>query len=150
MSIETELYSYLTGLTGTDQIGDLVGTRIYPIEFPQAADPDDELDSQIVYDILTRTRDRSQDGETGLVNMRMRFDCRAGTYAAARAMETAMLAAFWKMKNRYVGSIWVQSAEIQDASDDDTPAAFSDEQGLFHALIDLDLWYEEPTPAMIA
>lgn len=152
MSIETDLFDYLTGLTLTDQIGDLIGDRLYPEEFPQADSPEDELESQIVYEIISRHRDRAQDGETGLVNVRFRLDCRAGTYAARQAMETALLAAFYRFNetgSRQMGSSWVQSAEIEEASDDDTPATFSDEQGLFHALIDLDLWYDEPVPSMI-
>lgn len=149
MSIETELYSYLTGLTGDDQIGDLVEDRIFANEISQEEEPDTLRDPRITYEVLSRARDRSQDGETGLVNVRVRLDCRAGTYPERQAMETAMLAAFYQFSNRALGSIWVQSAELSDASDEDTPPAFSDEQGLFHALLDLDLWYEEPVPAMI-
>lgn len=152
MSIETDLFTYLTGLTLANQIGALIGDRLYPEEFPQADSPEDELQSQITYEIIGRNRDRAQDGETGLTNVRFRLDCRAGTYAARQALETALLAAFYqfnKTGTRRMGDSWVQSAEIEEAADDDTPATFSDEQGLFHVLVDLDLWYEEPAPAMV-
>lgn len=153
MSIETELVSYLKGLTLTNQIGDLIdGTRLYPIGFPQSDDPSAQIDSAVAYEIVSRTKVQDQSGSSGLVQTRWRFDCRAGSdgtasgYDRVRAMEQALLAAFFQREKRnglWMGTIWIQSAEVIDASDDDTPPRFQDEFGLFHAMVNLETWHNE-------
>lgn len=154
MSIETELVSYLKGLTLENQIGMLIdGSRLYPLDFPQSDEPGEQVDPQVAYEIVSRNKVQDQSGSSGLVQTRWRFDCRAGSdgetsgYDRVRAMETALLAAFFQRERKdngfWMGSIWIQSAEVIDASDDDTPPRFQDEFGLFHAMVNLETWHEE-------
>lgn len=153
MSIETEMVSYLKGLTLENQIGMLIdGQRLYPLDFPQSDEPSEQIDSQVAYEIVSRTKVQDQSGASGLVQTRWRFDCRAGSdgtttgYDRVRALEKSLLAAFFQRERRdglWIGTIWIQSAEVIDASDDDTPPRFQDEFGLFHAMVNLETWHEE-------
>lgn len=141
--IEPDLIGYLLGFAS---IADLIDDRIYPVEIPQGGDR-----PCIVYSIQNRMRDRTQDGETGLVNALIEFDCQADSYAEVRAMETALNDddVLNGIHSTYVGDSWVQSAEITDASDDGTPPVFEDANEIFHARLTLDLWYEEAVPGMV-
>jgi len=140
--IEPDLIGYLLGIVA---ITDLIDDRIYPLEIPQHG-----LRPCIVYSIQNRFRDRAQDGDTGLANALIEFDCQADSYAEVRAMETALNSdgvLNGSIHSQYIGDSWIQSAEITDANDDNTPTIFNDGRGIFHARLTLDLWYEEAVPA---
>lgn len=139
LDVEEDLYAYLLGC---HIVTDLIGTRLYPVEAPQEA-----TRPFIVYEILTRDRDDTQAGENGLVRVGIQFDCQAATYTAVREIEEALRGRFYRFFHRYMGTTFVQSAEISDATDEDSPPVFADAQGIYHSRVDLELWYEEPVPA---
>ena len=147
MSVETDLIDYLESKTA---ITDLIGT---PIQFYPLQSPENATRPFMVYSLLNRDRDQSQGGESGLARTVVQIDCQADNYSDARAMEEALRAVFRRFYHRYFDttnsdSTFVQSAEVTDAGDQDTPPSFQDETGVFHSVVDLELWYEEPVPTV--
>lgn len=140
--IEEDLYDYILAC---GEVTALIGTRLYALEAPKEA-----VRPYIVYEILTRDRDDAQQGETGLVRMIVQYDCQAegklSGYDTVRAIEESLRSRFYKFYHRAMGTSFVQSAEITDCTDDDTPPVFADAQGIYHSRVDLEIWYEEPVP----
>ena len=138
LDVEEDLYAWILDC---HIVSDLIGTRLYPVEAPQnAARP------LIIYEIMTRDRDDTQAGESGLVRMVVQFDIQAASYLEVRLVEEALRRPFYQMMHKRMGTTFVQSAEIADATDSDSPPVFADALGVYHSRIDLELWYEEPEP----
>lgn len=148
MSVETDLIAYLGTKTAiTDIIGDPLDNFLPLQASEDAARP------FMIYSLLNRERDQSQSGESGLVRTIVQIDCQADDYPTARAMEEALRAVFRKFYHRYfntadTASTFVQSAEVTDAGDQDSPPSFQDEFGVYHSVVDLEIWYEEPVPTV--
>lgn len=139
MSIENDLTTYLLAQTAlTDQIG----TRLRPLEGQQG-----DAAPFLVYEILSRPRDQSQNGETGLAQMLCKLQCFGTAYDQVRAVEKALRRAFHSFQNRAMGDSWVQWAKLTDAQDTDQPPIFRDANGVWQGIFTLSVWYEEPAPA---
>jgi hypothetical protein len=85
MSIETGLYSELTGDAG---VSALVSTRIYPLQVPQ-----DVAMPAVAYQQISGSPEYAHDGDSGLNWARFQFTCQAETYAGAKALAVAVKAA---------------------------------------------------------
>ena len=137
--IEADLTTYLLAQTA---LTDLIGTRLRPLEGHEG-----DAAPFLVYEILSRPRDQSQAGETGLVQANVKLQCFGDTYVQIHNVEKALRAAFHSFQNRAMGDSWVQWAKLTDAQDADQPPIFQTEFGVWQGIYTLTIWYEEPAPA---
>lgn len=105
MSVETSLYSTLTGNSG---VSALIATRLYPLVLPQKP----TLPAATYQRISTRPV--STRSGNGLDFVRMQIDCYGATYANAKALAAAVVAAL------------TNTGQLQQMMDgfDDTPEIY--------------------------
>ena len=85
MSIETDLYSTLTGDAG---VSSLVGTRVYPNPAPEGASK-----PLISYQLVAGTRISTIPGTGDAIRKRIQINCHANTYSSAKAVAAAVISA---------------------------------------------------------
>lgn len=139
MSIETDLVTHLKAQASLTAI---IGQKLAPLEGEEGWDS-----PFLIYEILSRPRDQSQSGETGLVQMLVKLQCFASNYPHVRQVEKALRAIFYRFQHRSMESSYVQWAKLTDAQDADQPPIFKDQFGVWQGIWTLKIWYEEPVPA---
>lgn len=85
MSIETDLYTALSGAAG---VTSLVSTRIYPNRRPEGA-----TKPAIEYSTIIGTRDSTLSGSGDPDHKMIQISCHADTYASAKSVAQAVYAA---------------------------------------------------------
>ena len=85
MSIETTLYSTLTGDSGVTA---LVDTRVYPNLAPEGA-----AHPLVTYQVVSGGREATIPGVGDAVRKRIQLSCHANTYSSAKAVAAAVIAA---------------------------------------------------------
>lgn len=83
--IEAAMVYLLSSDNATGATGALVGTRVFPDEFPQKPEY-----PAIVYQVISGPRDYTQDGPDNLTEFRVQVDAYATTAAGANALRTAI------------------------------------------------------------
>lgn len=83
-------------LIGAFEVAAQVGTRVYPLVFPQAG----ELPA-VVYRRISSDQAHTHDQAGGLVEVRLQVDCLAAGFAEGRALATAVDSALngWTDRN---------------------------------------------------
>jgi hypothetical protein len=124
MSLESELVQYLTANPG---LAALVGTRIYPLRFPQRVTL-----PAIRYQVISTIGQVAHTGPSGLRMYRVQLTAAAATYdAAAQAAAALWLACDGRKGLLGPGS----SATVVNDLPDDEP-----ESGVFFRHVDVELW----------
>ena len=85
MSIETNLYSTLTGDSG---VSSLIGTRVYPNLAPEGA-----ANPLVTYQLVAGSREATIAGVGDAVRKRIQLSCHANTYSSAKAVAAAVISA---------------------------------------------------------
>lgn len=129
MSIETDLYSYLSTHAG---LASLIGIRIYPVQSPQkVACP------YCVYFKVSPGRSYTHQGHSPPDRPRMQVSCFGNTYASAKAVAAQVIAAMeaWPAANSSV-----QAVLLDDEFDMEDNAEMG-QTGIYHAVTDWIVWY---------
>lgn len=108
LSIEQALYRELVA---TAWVVALVGTRVYPVQAPQQA-----VAPYVVYELAAGNPHQGLDGSTGLAWARIDYGCYAATYAAAREVAAAVMAAI-NHRRGVIQGVSVGSVLSQEAFD---------------------------------
>jgi hypothetical protein len=106
--VEAGIYAILAA---DPTVSPLVGTRIYPGMLPQGA----TLEA-IVYQRVSGPREDTLGGVATLVHPRIQIDCFAETYAEAKALATAVRAAFDGYSGAAAG-VTIQCVRLLDDAD---------------------------------
>lgn len=106
MSIETELFSYLSTYAG---LTTLVSTRIYPVDAPQQP-----TYPYIVYFKVNNNRKYCHQGFANASTQLFQADCYATTYSDAKAIATQLITA---IDSWYLTNTKVQAAFIDNEAD---------------------------------
>ena len=85
MTIETDLYATLAG---DSTVAGIVGTRIYPSVAPESA-----ALPRIDYMNVAGSRINTLPGVSDMIRKRLQINCHALTYAAAKSLSAAVIAA---------------------------------------------------------
>lgn len=127
--MESELRAILTGNAG---VSALVGTRVHWIERAQGGG----LPS-ITLTGISRGENYSLHGRDGLATRRVQVDCWAETYASAKAVEAAVIAALSGYSGGIFQGIFLLSArDMREASGSDDFAR------IFRASLDFSIIHE--------
>lgn len=85
MSIETSLYSTLTGDAG---VSALIGTRVYPNLAPEGA-----AHPLVAYSVISGSHIDTIPGTGDTTRKLVQIDCHANTYSSAKAVAAAVISA---------------------------------------------------------
>jgi len=83
MSIETTIYSTLTGYSG---LSALIGTRVFPAPAPISA-----ILPLVTYQVINSSPVMNLGGRETTANTVMQFDCWAQTYSSAKAVNVQLM-----------------------------------------------------------
>lgn len=129
--IEEALTAYLKADPGVSAI---VGTRIYPRKMPQAGQM-----PALVYTRIVGLHEKSLTGSSGLAQASYQLDCNALDYATTRRLAEALRMALDCQLGVWSG-IQVQTSMITG----DFDASYEDVVEVYRAIIEAEIWYEEP------
>lgn len=126
MSLESELYSRLSGFSG---LSDLVSTRIYPVKMPQnTALP------AVVFQRITGTRQAAFGADTGDVLSRVQVDVFATSYKdGVRAVADQVRQALERYSSATISDIYIDN-EFDD---------WDPETDIYRVTMDFRVWYKE-------
>lgn len=121
--LEEALFSYLTGYAG---LSALIGTRLYPVQFPQGVTL-----PAMTYQQVSSPEVYSHDGYSGLRSPRFQFTCRGSTYLEAKQVAAQLKAALRGYAGLMAGSVNVRGARIENEIDQIEP-----ELGIYDVIVD--------------
>lgn len=124
MSIETELYTYLSTYAGLTA---LVSTRIYPLVAPQKIQ-----EPYCTFQKISSSRQYSHGGYSGLQRPRMQVTCYAPTYEAAKAISVQVIAAV---------EAWPGAANIQATFVENETDLYNPDTELYQVPVDFFCYY---------
>lgn len=142
MSIRNDLFTYLTSKTS---ITNLVDTRIYPQESPQAEAGATPY-PRIIYRENGGVRTGSLEGANEQVQTSFTLDCQSkdGDEAIDIANALANVLDFYQ---GLMGSTTVQGVFVRRTGDSIEAPIDGNEKGVRTSSIDIDLWYESTVPS---
>lgn len=135
MSLETAIYSYLSGVTA---VTDLVGTRIYPGQAPQGV----ALPYVIQFRVSTR-RFPHVGGPSGMVRTRIQIDVYAATLDSAQSVFDALRDNLDGWRATLMDDVYVQSVNLDDEANDFTPSQDGADPGVHRIRADFIFVYSE-------
>lgn len=135
MSLETALYSYLSGVSA---VTDEVSTRIYPAQAPQGA----ALPYVVHHRISTR-RFPHQLGPSGMVRARIQIDSFGTTLDSAQAVFDVLRDNLDGWRATTMGGVYVQSVNLEDEANDFAPPQDGGDPGVHRVRADFIFVYSE-------
>lgn len=145
MSIESALFSYLSGVGG---IAAIVGTRIHPLELPQNA-----VFPCITYQVISFQHTDSLTGSSGLGTARIQVNCWARNVTGSSSGYATMLSLRDAVRDAMDGfsGTWdatnIDHAYILDEGDLFQPSAGVESDRTYGRHIDFEVWHTEARPA---
>lgn len=135
MSLESALYTYLTGLSA---VTDVVGTRIYPAQVPQGA----AFPYVAQYRVSTR-RFPHVGGPSGMVRARIQIDSFGVTLDSAQTVMDVLRDRLDGWRTTTMGGVYVQSVNMEDEANDFTPPQDGGDPGVHRIRSDFIFLYSE-------
>lgn len=111
---------------------DLVGDRVYPMRLPQ-----DEPLPAVVYQSISRAREESHSGPSGLYHPRIQLNCWDDSYTGAKKLAKRIIQALDGYKGT-VGSIKIGKIKVANVLDDQ-----EEETDMFRQIVDIIVWHGE-------
>ena len=128
MTLETEIYSRLSGFAGLTA---LVGQQIYPLILPQ-----DGALPAVVFHVISEPRISNFGQDTGDVHARVQVTC-FGEKAAGQGSVLAVKQQVRLALQRYSGG------NIQDCFVEGGGSAYESESKIFTVMLDFLIWFKE-------
>jgi hypothetical protein len=129
--IEATLFTLLTANAGVTA---LVGTRVYPVQLPQAP-----TTPAVSYQLISEHREGSFAGPSGLPGTLIQVDSWSDTYLGVKTLATAVRLALDGYQGTPAGGDRIQASILENQSD-----IFEPDVKLFRVLQEFRLWWDEP------
>jgi len=126
-------------LSGTSNVTNLVGTRIYPVERPQG----DALPA-ITYQQVSGPRVQLLNANSGAAYPLFQVNCYGEFYPDAKALGKVVRIALHQATGT-IGGETVHSMLVRDSRDNYDPPVSAGESGIFWESFDVRIWHAEDT-----
>lgn len=137
--MEADLRTYLTGEA---DISALISSRMYLSNAPQGA-----ARPLIVYRLLGTEHHRTLRDYNLMTTDTFELDLQSYTDTGAKALKEAVRKKLDTFRGT-MGSTYVHNAKLTDETDDYTVDQSGRDRGIYHCLLEFDIWHSETAPSV--
>lgn len=130
--------SVVYALNASATVSAVIGANVYPVAIPEEAGL-----PALSYRVLSKPRERTLDGPSGIAAARLELVCRSHNYADVKAVKDAIRKLFAAVPLT-LGSVSVIECKLDDESDEYEEPLESSDRGTYHTSIDFLMRFREP------